>query len=170
MNYVVLYNVRNRYYRNGSKGVDRLMTLLLLLTLCMPMPTMRHDKGVHNHAKRIYNKKTNNAVNKDALLRAFIYVESKGVNDTINKSSGAVGCLQIMPILIDEANRLLRCNKYTLSDRTNRRKSVEIFHLMMKHKNPSYDIAKACKIWHPNGRQSYTDSVKQKYNELIKIK
>lgn len=167
MNYVY-NNGDNRNCRNGFQGTYTLMkTFLTAIVFCLPMPTLKYHKVIHHHARKVTGTYT---VDKYALLNAFIYIESKGVNDTINKASGAVGCLQIMPILIDEANRLLKCNKYTLSDRTNRRKSVEIFHLMMKHKNPSYDITKACKIWHPNGRQSYTDSIKQKYNELTKSK
>lgn len=117
---------------------------------------------VHNN-----NNNTEQVDTKEALLNAFIYVESKGVDDTINKKSGATGCLQIMPILIDEANRLTGKGKYTLSDRTDRNKSREIFHLIMQSKNPSYDIDIACKVWNPNGKQSYTDSVKHKFNELI---
>lgn len=142
-------------------------TFFAVIVFCMPLPTMRQYNGIHHHARRL---NTSNKIDRDALLNAFIYVESKGVDDTINVKSGATGCLQIMPILIDEANRLTNKEKYKLSDRTNRRKSIEIFHLMMKHKNPSYDIATACRIWHPNGKRSYTDSIKQKYNELTKSK
>lgn len=168
MNYVVYNNGDNRNCRNGFHGTYTLKkTFLTAIVFCLPMPTLKYYKVVHHHARKVTGTYT---VDKYALLNAFIYIESKGVNDTINKSSGAVGCLQIMPVLIDEANRLLKCNKYTLSDRTNRRKSVEIFHLIMKHKNPSYDIDLACKVWHPNGRQSYTDSIKKKYNELTKSK
>lgn len=106
-------------------------------------------------------------INKEKLLEAFIHVESKGNENAVNKNSGAVGCLQIMPILIKEANRILGEEKYKLSDRTNKRKSKEIFHVIMEHKNPEYDIEKSCAVWNPNGKPSYTDSIKKKYYELI---
>lgn len=140
---------------------------LLAIAFCLPTPTTRSGE-IPIETKK--SEKAVNVVDKETLLMAFIHVESKGNDKVVNKSSGATGCLQIMPILIDEANRLNKCKKYTLSDRTDRDKSVEIFHLMMERKNPSYDIDMACKVWNPNGKQSYTDSIKKKYNELIKFK
>lgn len=105
-------------------------------------------------------------IDKHKLVEAFIQVESEGNNRAVNKVSGATGCLQLMPIQVKEANRLLGRNKYKLSDRTNRAKSIEIFHLIMRQKNPEYDIHLACKIWNPRGKLSYHTKVVNKYNEL----
>lgn len=106
-------------------------------------------------------------IDKHKLVEAFIQVESEGDNKAVNKVSGATGCLQLMPIQIKEANRLLGHNKYKLSDRTNRAKSIEIFHLIMRHKNPEYDIHLACKIWNPKGKLSYHTKVVAEYERLI---
>lgn len=139
------------------------MQRILLCTIAfVPSEFSQKTYIVHDDTSNIEQVDT-----KEALLNAFIYVESKGSDSTVNKKSGATGCLQIMPILIDEANRLTGTGKYTLSDRTDRNKSREIFHLIMERKNPSYDIDIACKVWNPNGKQSYTDSVRNKFNELI---
>ena len=105
-------------------------------------------------------------IDKHKLVEAFIQVESEGNNRAVNKVSGATGCLQLTDTMILEANRLLGRNKYKLSDRTNRRKSIEIFHVIMQHKNPEYDIHLACKIWSPRGKLSYHTKVVNKYNEL----
>lgn len=106
-------------------------------------------------------------VYKHKLVEAFIQVESEGDNRAVNKVSGATGCLQLMPIQVKEANRLIGRNKYKLSDRTNRAKSIEIFHLIMRHKNPEYDIHLACKIWNPRGKLSYHTKVVAEYERLI---
>lgn len=109
-------------------------------------------------------------IDKHKLVEAFIQVESEGDNYAVNKVSGATGCLQLMPIQVKEANRLLGRNKYKLSDRTNRAKSIEIFHLIMRQKNPEYDIHLACKIWNPKSKLSYHTKVVKEYEKLISKK
>lgn len=107
-------------------------------------------------------------IDKHKLVEAFIQVESEGNNRAVNKDSGATGCLQLTNTMILEANRLIGRNKYKLSDRTSRRKSIEIFHVIMQHKNPTYDIHLAAKIWNPRSKLSYHTAIEKKYNELIK--
>lgn len=106
-------------------------------------------------------------IDADALCEAFVYVESKGNSDAVNKVSKASGVLQLMPSMVREANRLSGSEVYTLSDRLNPEKSREIFHLVMQHKNPEYDIALACYIWNPNGKVKYVRDIEKKYKELI---
>lgn len=106
-------------------------------------------------------------IDKEKLFESFVFVESRYNDDTINKSSGAAGCVQIMPILIDEANRLSGYKKYSLNDRFSRGKSKEIFYLIMDNKNPKYDLHLACKIWNPKSKLSYHKAIEDKYNELI---
>lgn len=106
-------------------------------------------------------------IDADALCESFIYVESKGKSDAVNKVSKASGVLQLMPSMVREANILSGSEVYTLSDIFNPEKSREIFHLVMQHKNPSYDIHLACKIWNPRGGLEYHKKVEEKYYELI---
>lgn len=106
-------------------------------------------------------------IDADALCEAFIYVESKGKSDAVNKTSKASGVLQLMPSMVNEANRLSGDELYTLSDRFSPEKSREIFHIVMGNKNPSYDIHLACKIWNPRGGLEYHKKVEEKYYELI---
>lgn len=106
-------------------------------------------------------------VDKHKLAEAFAYVESKNNPKAVNKNTKATGVLQIMPVMIEEANRLAGYKKYKLSDRTNKKKSFELFHFIMQHKNPEYDIALACYIWNPNGKIKYARDIEKKYKELI---
>ena len=107
-------------------------------------------------------------IDKHKLVEAFISIESNWDNKAVNKKTKATGCLQLMPIQVKEANRLIGYNKYKLSDRTSRRRSIEIFHVIIQHKNPTYDIHLACKIWNPRSKLSYHTAIEKKYNELIK--
>jgi hypothetical protein len=70
------------------------------------------------------------------LIKAIIEVESSGSDKAFNKSENAVGCLQIRPIMVREVNRLLKrareLPKYTLKDRWDREKSIEIFKIFNK--------------------------------------
>lgn len=106
-------------------------------------------------------------VDKYKLAEAFAYVESGNNPKAVNKHTKATGVLQIMPIMVEEANRLAGYKKYRLSDRTSKKKSFELFHFIMQHKNPEYDIALACYIWNPNGKVKYVRDIEKKYKELI---
>jgi len=70
----------------------------------------------------------------DRLVNAIIYVESRGNDSAIGDGGKAVGCLQIHPICVREVNRILRKNDmplvYTLEDRYNRTKSIEMFNII----------------------------------------
>jgi len=62
----------------------------------------------------------------ESLVRAIIEVESGGDPDAIGQT-GELGVLQIRPIMVDEVNRILGTERYTLADRRDPRKSVDMF-------------------------------------------
>ena len=68
------------------------------------------------------------------FIDAVIFVESSGNDRAYNEEEDAVGCLQIRPIMVREVNRVLRRAKlhirYTLDDRWDREKSIEMFRIM----------------------------------------
>ena len=107
-------------------------------------------------------------IDKETLVRAFIQVESEGNDKAINRKTNAVGCLQIRKPVIQDANRILGKERYKMSDRTNRAKSVEMFHIMMEHYNPKYDLHLAAKTWNPTSGSAYHRKIEKAYNELIK--
>lgn len=88
------------------------------------------------------------------LINSVIMVESSGNDLAHNLSEDAVGCLQIRPIMVREVNRLLKrrgeSRSYTLEDRWNRRKSIEMF--LVFNKNIS-SFEEQCRRWNggPNG-------------------
>lgn len=94
------------------------------------------------------------------MVSALIKVESNGRADAVNENSGATGILQIMPIYVAEANRISGRN-YTLEDRLDPRKSIEMFEIVQGHHNPKRNIEKAIRSHNPTAGDWY-------YNRVIK--
>lgn len=109
----------------------------------------------------------------DKFIEAVIWKESKGVEDCIGDSGKAVGVLQIHPIMVREANRILamkdesKANYYKYDDRYSREKSIEIFKVVQDYHNKSHDFDKALQIWNKNHPESYKNQIMSKYKELI---
>ena len=73
------------------------------------------------------------SLNIDELMSAIIHVESRGNADAYNESSGAVGCMQLMPIMVKEVNRICKLRgiqkSYTMDDRWSCEKSKQMFRI-----------------------------------------
>lgn len=96
----------------------------------------------------------------DIFLAALIQVESEGkTND--------VGILQITPIYVKDVNRILGEERYTLAERTDTEKSLEMFEILQSHYNPSKSIDKAIKLHNPRAGQSYRIKIMNQM-EIIK--
>jgi len=102
----------------------------------------------------------------DIFIQALIQVESEGKEDAVGTKND-VGILQITPIFVKDVNRILGEKRYTLSCRTDKRKSLEMFEILQNHYNPDKDIDKAIKLHNSKASQSYrTKIIKQM--EIIK--
>ena len=108
----------------------------------------------------------------DQPIEAVIWKESKGDANAIGDSGKAVGVLQIHPIMVREANRILamkdesKTNYYKYDDRYSREKSIEIFKIVQDYHNVSHDFDKALQIWNKNHPSSYKNEIMAKYKEL----
>lgn len=93
----------------------------------------------------------------DPVLLAFMWYESRYVDTAEQKITGARGVLQILPIMIKEANRIRLKQgsdiSYTWEDAWSVDKSVEIWYLVQQYHNPEYNLEKACQIWFGKGVQ-----------------
>lgn len=101
----------------------------------------------------------------DTFIEALIIIESRGDSAAVGTKND-VGVLQITPILLDDANRILGEERYTLADRIDRSKSIEIFNIIQDHYNPDHDLHYALKIWNSKAPISYHRSVMAEYNKL----
>lgn len=103
------------------------------------------------------------------ILISQIWVESRGNSLVFNKTEMAAGILQIRPVMLRHVNYLLKLQgkelRYTLSDRFDSTKSVEMWRIVMEKHNPEYDVKRACIIWNGKGK-SGTGS--EKYYQRVK--
>ena len=90
----------------------------------------------------------------DRMIKALIQVESAGKPTAVNSKTGASGILQIMPIYVKDANRISGRN-YTLEDRFDPDKSIEMFGIIQNHYNPDHDIEKAIRSHNPGAGDWY---------------
>lgn len=105
---------------------------------------------------------SSNARNWDKVIKAIAVVESN--NQTTAKNGHCVGVLQIMPILVKQCNKI--SNKhYTMDDRLNRDKSIEMFNIIQDYYNSEGNIEKAVRIW--NGGPHYKKSSTSKYTKKV---
>lgn len=100
----------------------------------------------------------------DRLVHAMINVESRGDDSAFCASEEAAGCLQIRPIMIREVNRLLRRSgsdeRFSLTDRWSREKSIEIFDTWrsLSHPDDSDEVIARCWNGGPHGwKRTATD-------------
>lgn len=100
------------------------------------------------------------------FIDAIIDVESKGNEKAIGKTND-VGVLQITPIYVEEANRILGEKKYTLEDRYCKYKSIEIFTIVNAKHNPEKSFLKAIKLHNPNAPKSYQKAIIDRYVKLM---
>ena len=106
------------------------------------------------------------SIPKNNLIEAIIYVESRGDTNAYNAKENAVGCLQIRPIMLREVNRLLGYNKYKLTDRWNKEKSIEMFNVIKEHTtNPTDE--KLARNWN-GGWNGYKKQSTLKYWQKVK--
>lgn len=105
----------------------------------------------------------------DAFIEALIWVESKGNANAVGRDND-VGVLQITPILVEDCNRIVKHQKYSLEDRIDSLKSVEMFNVIQKHYNPQRDFHWALKLWNSGAPLSYHRKVMDKFNEIKKEK
>ncbi len=95
---------------------------------------------------------------------AIIWQESKGNPNPKHSDGQSEGILQITPIYVKEANRILGKSKYTLHDRKNTLKSHEMFLVVQNYHNPEKDVKKAVLLHNKAGW--YFDEVMDRYNCL----
>lgn len=105
----------------------------------------------------------------DLFTEAMIKVESRG-NPKAVGSMDDVGVLQIRPIMVMEANRILGREVFIMDDRYDRELSILIFNAVQSYHNPNKDLRRACSIWNSGGGDEYYNKVMREYNTLINNK
>ena len=106
----------------------------------------------------------------DDLISAIIMVESSGRDNAVGDNGQAVGPFQIHPVMVKDCNRIVREDRWTNEDRTDRAKSRAMFltysrHYARHHKDWTNEgIARR---WN-SGPRGHTKQVSERYWEKVK--
>jgi hypothetical protein len=120
---------------------------------------------IDSYVDTIVVYKTGHDYDWELFTQALIWVESRGNSNAIG-SKNDVGVLQITPILVEDCNRILKNEGFTLEDRLDSLKSVEMFNIIQDHYNPQHDYHLALKIWNGQAPLSYHRKVMDRYNKI----
>lgn len=113
-----------------------------------------------------------------AVIEAIAQVESERNPNAVSKNGRYVGYLQISEILVRECNNIAGYKKYTLADRKNRQKSIDMFIDFMERHNPSGNMERAIRLWNSGDRncmtrksrtEGYYRRVMSKYSATAKL-
>jgi hypothetical protein len=86
------------------------------------------------------------------LVASMIQVESRGNECAYNGREDAVGCLQIRPIMVREVNRLLGSELYTMNDRWDCDKSVDMLMVIVEKHHKDLDYESIARCWNGGPR------------------
>jgi hypothetical protein len=141
-----------------------MMLLVLMFPYNLKAPVMKSLMIIESEPLYAFNIK-------DPVLRAFVRFESFYDEYAINPVSGARGILQFLPVMINEVNRiLLECYinhpLYTWDDAFDAQKSIDMWYIVQRYHNPTYDIEKICQIWFGLGVQ-YDGLTWIEYHKII---
>lgn len=121
-------------------------------------PSIRPNK--HTVEKRIHNAKW------ERMVQAITYVESRNDDEAYNKASGALGRFQMKKIYVDDVNRIQGLKKakkrYRYSDRTDPKKSREMFDILQGYYNPEKNISKAIRLHRGKDSKPYREEIYKK--------
>ena len=93
---------------------------------------------------------------KETLLRVVYQSEHpKNIREALSAEirEDAVGVLQIRPIMVKACNDIVGYQKYTMEDRRDSLKSVEMFFTYQNKFNPTYQTKHGALLW--NGGECY---------------
>lgn len=145
---------------------------LCLVGVCLWSMTQDYKYGgnpqveeIESYVDTIVVYKNGHDYDWELFTQALIWVESNGKWDAMG-SKNDVGVLQITPILVEDCNRILKNEGFTLEDRLDSLKSVEMFNIIQDHYNPQHDYHLALKIWNGQAPLSYHRKVMDKFNEI----
>lgn len=108
----------------------------------------------------------NEEIDWNKFIQAVIHVESKGNKNAVGNNND-VGVLQIRQTIVDDCNRIVGYDKYSMNDRTDSLKSVEMFNVIQNYYNPKKDPHYALKIWNPRSSFNYHFKIAKHYDKLV---
>lgn len=132
--------------------------------LSMPSPfTSKHTETVAHAGTdtiRVYPELNDRSL----LILSMMWVESNFNPDATGKH-GDTGILQITPVYVDEVNRILGYERYSIEDAYDLSFSLDMFDILQGRYNPDNDFIST--IYYHNKSESYRDKVILTYNKFL---
>jgi len=100
------------------------------------------------------------------LILALIMVESGGDPNAVGDNGQAVGVLQIHPIMVQDVNRILGEEKFSLDDRYNRQKSIVMCKVYFNHYGKDKTTEQLARIWNGGPRGHKKESTKKYWKKV----
>lgn len=132
--------------------------------LSMPSPFAKRHTEIITETKtdtiRVYPELNDRSL----LILSMMWVESNFSPDATGKHSDT-GILQITPVYVDEVNRILGCERYSIEDAYDLGFSLDMFDILQGRYNPDNDFMST--IYYHNKSESYRDKVILTYNKFL---
>jgi hypothetical protein len=131
--------------------------ILLIIILTIKERSSKQSQTVTTCNSLHRDKTTPVADEWQTLINAIAFVES--TNNPKAKNGQSVGLLQITPIYVAECNRILGEERYTLADREDSLKSIEMFKIYTQYHANVKNLRKTIHVHNPRGGQKYINKV-----------
>lgn len=109
---------------------------------------------------------------RELFLTSIITIESKG-NPTAVTRDGSAGILQIKPVMVKEVNRICKLKKidkkFTLKDRFDVNKSIEMFWIYQNFYNKNASYEKMARDWNGGPTGHKKSKTKKYWNKVNKV-
>lgn len=132
--------------------------------LSMPSPFAKRHTEIITETKtdtiRVYPELNDRSL----LILSMMWVESNFSPDATGKHRDT-GILQITPVYVDEVNRILGCERYSIEDAYDLGFSLDMFDILQGRYNPDNDFMST--IYYHNKSESYRDKVILTYNKFL---
>lgn len=157
--------IAKRYDAGGKFVIALLFSFIMLMMQCCAYIGMRSKETDCSCGCQKDTEYTCRSLSERELLILSIMSVESNFNPEAEGKHGDTGILQIRQIYVDEVNRILGCNKYTLSDAYDIDKSLEMFDILQKHHNPDNDFIKT--IYYHNKSDAYQERTVKEYNRML---
>lgn len=131
--------------------------IVLIFGIVIDIKTKNELSNLHFDNSKIVKDTTITKHTKDfsdSFILALAKIESNNNPKVHNKKTDAAGLLQITPIYVKEINKYSKI-QYSLEDRFDSIKSIEMFKCFNQIHNPSFDIERAIFLHNPKAGNKY---------------
>ena len=149
------------------------MKYLVLSLLLLSSRQISEDINMDQSKVEIYKIEKSKIYEPNNFVSAIIEVESNWDSTALNKKEDAVGYLQIRPVMVEEVNRILEIKKsskkYSLEDRWDLEKSVEMFNVYKDFYSKKSSKEKIARRWNGGPSGHNKPSTVKYWNKVNKI-